>query len=79
MSNIPEHVKNSVKNTIGYHEAENKRDFNTGASIAFTRAEEHFSTLIDHLNKEIQRLKLEAAGYGDELKTIANILNKYSE
>lgn len=76
---IPNHIKDSVLNTVGYSEALNKNSFVVGAQVAFDKAEDYYTPLLDSLTKRIAKLYAEKDEAIKELTTVSNILTKYSD
>ncbi len=72
-------IELEAKDTIGYYEAENKESFMVGVSVAFGKIK------IRHDN-EMAALKTQLGGYKSlyedaiaDLKTLASIINRYSD
>jgi hypothetical protein len=74
-----ERIELEAKGTIGYSEAENKESFMVGVSVAFSKAEEHYKREIENLKGQAQRYKSFYENATNDLKTLASIVNRYSE
>ena len=76
---IRERIELEAKGTIGYSEAENKESFLVGVSVAFSKTEEHYEREIENLKKQIVGYKSMYENANNDLKTLASIVNRYSE
>lgn len=70
-------IERDIKNTVGYNEADNKKDFMVGASVAISKLEAHYESLISSLNIKITLLTKTEQELYDDLTTLTTILNKY--
>ncbi len=76
---LRERIELEAKSTIGYSEAENKESFLVGVSVAFSKTEEHYEREIENLKKQIVGYKSMYENVNNDLKTLASIVNRYSE
>jgi hypothetical protein len=76
---LRERIELEAKSTIGYSEAENKESFLVGVSVAFSKAEEHYEREIENLKRQVQGYKSSYENATNDLKTLASIVNRYSE
>jgi hypothetical protein len=76
---IPKHVKDAIKNTVGYSEAENKPNYLMGASVAFMKAEDHYAEIIKGLQLSLKRAENELAHVKKDMRTLVNIVTKYQQ
>jgi prefoldin subunit 5 len=76
---LRERIELEAKSTIGYSEAKNKKSFMVGVSVAFSKAEEHYEREIETLKKQVQGYKSIYEIATNDLKTLASIVNRYSE
>jgi hypothetical protein len=76
---LRERIELEAKSTIGYSEAENKESFLVGVSVAFSKTEEHYEREIENLKKQIVGYKSMYENANNDLKTLASIVNRYSE
>lgn len=74
---IPDTIKGSVKDSVGYAEAQNKSDFMVGASVAFHRSEDYFEGQIKSLTTQLSYAVSERDTLREDIKTIVTIFNKY--
>lgn len=74
---VPEHIKNAVKDSVGYSEAANKESFMIGASVAFSRSEDFYKSTIEFLTSQLEGWKKSCESVDEDMKTIVKILNKY--
>ncbi len=74
---IPEDIKASVKNRVGYIEAENKNSFITGSEVSFSIAEEYFAEQILSLKREIMVQDNELRKVNEDISTIVRIFHRY--
>lgn len=74
---IPEKIKEGIKNTVGYNETENKKSFSVGADVAFSISERFYKEHIENLQKELDSYKKSYESANTDLITITQILNKY--
>lgn len=79
MEGLREKIEKEVKETVGYKEAENKDSFMTGVSVTFTRASEIYEKDIEKLKGILENYKSSFISRDKDLRTISNILNKYSD
>lgn len=75
---IPKHIKDGVKNSIGYVEAENIKSFMAGASVAFSRAEEHFSETYKIITFQRDQWEKAYKELHKDMLTLVSIINKYT-
>lgn len=75
---IPKHVKDSVKNSVGYSEATNKEAFLIGASVAFSRSEEFYESTIKSLTSQLENWKSSCESVTDDIKTLVGVIDKYN-
>ena len=68
-------VELEVKDTIGYNEAENKKSFMTGVSVAISKIEVKY----ENLQLQLKCAKQNGEMYEKDLKTFASIVDRYSE
>lgn len=76
---LRERIELEAKGTIGYSEAQNKESFMVGASVAFLKTEEHYEREIENLKKQVEGYKSSCENATNDLKTLASIVNRYSE
>jgi hypothetical protein len=76
---LRQRIELEAKGTIGYSEAENKESFLVGVSVAFSKTEEHYEREIENLKKQIVGYKSMYENVNNDLKTLASIVNRYSE
>lgn len=74
---VPNHIKEDVKNSVGYSEAVNKESFMIGASVAFSRSEDFYKSTIESLTTQLNGWKHSCESVDADMKTIVTILNKY--
>lgn len=72
-------IESYAKNTVGYLEASSKESFMVGVSVAFSKTEEHYEKTIEDLNWQIKQYKSRYEDARNDLKTLAEIINRYSE
>lgn len=77
MTKIEDHIKNSIKDTIGYSEASNKESFIIGAQVAFRKAEEYFFNSLKVLNDQRDMYKKAYENTKKDMDTIVSIFKKY--
>jgi hypothetical protein len=76
---LRQRIELEAKGTIGYSEAENKESFLVGVSVAFSKTEEHYEREIENLKKQIVGYKSMYENVNNDLKTLASIVNRYSD
>lgn len=72
-------VELEAKDTVGYNEAENKKSFMTGVSVAISKLEVKYEERIKKLELQLKYAKEDGETYCKDLKTLASILGRYSE
>lgn len=72
-------IELAAKETIGFQEASNKESFMVGISVALSKAEEHYEKELTQLRNQIENYKSACSTYMTDLKTLATIVNRYSE
>jgi hypothetical protein len=72
-------VELEAQNTIGYAEAVNKESFMTGVSVAISKLEIKYKRQIEELEQQLKYTKINSETYEKDLKTLASIVNRYSE
>lgn len=77
--NIPEHVKQSAFNTLGYKEAENKESFTVGASVAFQLAQNHYQEEIRVLKQRLQYMGDERDSVRADITHLSKIVKRYMD
>lgn len=75
---LPDGIKNIVKDTVGYAEAENKESFNVGASVAFSKAEDYYEKIIKDLVMQRDGYKSAAEQYRSDLTNLSTIIKRYT-
>lgn len=76
---LRERIELEAKGTIGYSEAQNKESFMVGVSVAFSKAEQHYEREIEKLKRQIERYMSSYENATGDLKTLASIINRYSD
>lgn len=74
-----EQVELEAKNTVGYNEAENKKSFMTGVSVAISKLEVKYEEKIKNLELRLKYANQNIETYKKDLKTLASIVDRYSE
>jgi hypothetical protein len=72
-------IELKTKDTIGYSEAENKKSFMRGVSVAISKMEDVYNDKIKNLELQLKYTKENGETYKKDLKTLASIIDKYSE
>ena len=72
-------IESKAKDTIGYNEAENKKSFMTGVSVAISKMEDEYNEKIKNLELQLKYAKENGETYKKDLKTLASIVDRYSE
>lgn len=72
-------IELEVKGTVGYHEAVNKECFMTGVSVALSKAKAHYDLEIAELKRQVDGYKSSYEVAAGDLKTLASIVNRYSD
>lgn len=72
-------IELATKDTIGYSEAINKESFMVGVSVALFKAEENYEKELTQLRNQIENYKSACNTYITDLKTLATIVNRYSD
>jgi hypothetical protein len=72
-------VELEVKETVGYSEADDKKSFMTGVSVAISKLEIKYKRQIEGLEQQLKYSKINSETYEKDLKTLASIVNRYSE
>ncbi len=75
---IPKHITEGVKNSVGYAECDDKASFFIGSNVAFARSEEFYAPIIKALQENVQMWKLAYETVNTDMSTIVNTLSKYS-
>ncbi len=75
---ITKEIKDSVKDTIGYIESENKESFIIGTQVAFKKSEKFYEDIIKDLEQSVKNYKSALLKVDSDMRTIVNIFNKYS-
>jgi archaellum component FlaC len=76
---LRQRIELEAKDTVGYSEAENKESFMVGLSVAFSKTEEHYEKEMENLKRQVQGYKSSYENATNDLKTLASIVNRYSE
>jgi len=74
---ISQYVKESVKQTMGYIESENKKSFEVGAEVAFYKAEEFYKDTIKGMQNQIDNYKFSYENVKKDITTISDIIENY--
>ena len=72
-------VELEVKDTVGYNEAENKKSFMTGVSVAISKLEVKYEEQINNLVLQLRYANQNSEMYKKDLKSLTSIIQKYSE
>lgn len=72
-------IELEAKRTVGYLEASSKESFMVGVSVACLKAEAHYEREIENLKKQVEGYKSSYENATNDLKTLASIVNRYSE
>jgi hypothetical protein len=72
-------VELEAKETVGYSEAVNKESFMTGVSVAISKLEIKYKHQIEQLEQQLKYSKINSETYEKDLKTLASIVNRYSD
>jgi hypothetical protein len=76
---IPKHVKEAIKDTVGYSEAKNQQNYLMGASVAFMKAEDHYAEIIKRLEHSLKYTNEELEEVKQDMRTLVNIITKYQD
>ena len=76
---LKKRIELATKDTVGYSEASNKESFMVGVSVALSKAEEHYEKELTQLRNQIENYKSACNTYITDLKTLATIVNRYSD
>ncbi len=76
--NTETHIMQEVTNTVGYHESENKKEFEKGAKVAISKAIDYYEPQIKLLKDQVEYWKGKYESCEKDFFTLAAILNKYS-
>ena len=72
-------ITRKAKDTVGYDEAQNKESFLIGVSVGGSKAEEIYMEEIKQLGIQVNSWKAAFENRDKDIRTIASILNKYTE
>jgi len=75
---IPQHIKDSVKTTVGYSEAADKESFMIGASVGLGRAERFYAPIIETLKEQLNSRTADFERVDTDMRTIANLIQQYT-
>ncbi len=70
-------IVENAKNTIGYLEASNKKDFITGVQVGFFLVIKEYDKKIEYLENILKAEKSLSSQYHEDLKTLSSIIGKY--
>ena len=76
---IPKYIKEAVKGTVGYSEAENKHSFMAGCMVAFRKSEDYFESQIKTLTNQLEMQKRLSETVTKDIKTLVGIISKYQD
>jgi hypothetical protein len=74
---IPKYIKENLKTLLGYAEAEDKKSFETGANMAFYKAEEFYKDKIKSLETNLENYKKAYDSTRQEIADIANFFKAH--
>lgn len=72
-------VEKEVKGTVGFKEAEDKKSFMTGVSVAISKMENKYAKEIEKLKIQLKYANINAETYKKDLTNLSSIITKYSE
>jgi hypothetical protein len=72
-------VELEAKDTMGYIEADDKKSFMTGVSVAISKLEIKYKHQIEQLEQQLKYSKINSETYEKDLKTLSSIINRYSD
>ncbi len=76
---IPKEIKDSVKDTVGYSESNDKESFIIGATVSFSKSENYYTPIIESLQKQVEHFKNQYELVTNDFKTVVKIFNKYNQ
>lgn len=76
---IPQTVKDAVKETVGYNECGNKGAFLIGANVAFRKAESFYQREIETLTVQRDGYKMSFENVNSDMKLLTSIIEKHTE
>ena len=76
-SEYRELIERVVKDTVGYSEAENKKSFMIGVSVAISKYEEVLGEQIETLSRNVEFYKKAYESVTKDITTIVKIFNQY--
>lgn len=65
--------------TAGYSEAQDKKSFMVGVSVALSKAETHYEEEIKLLKMQVDYYKSHCDIYAKDLSTLTSIISRYTE
>lgn len=71
-------IESKSKDTAGYNEAESKKSFMTGVSVAISKMEDEFNEKIKNFKLQLKYANENGETYKKDLKTLASIIDRYS-
>lgn len=71
--------ESKIKNTVGYNEADNKKSFIDGAMVAHNLLKQEHEEKIGYYQHSYKAFSDERDKYLNDLKTLANLITKYSD
>lgn len=73
------YLENQCKDTVGYAEAENKKSFMTGVSVALSKAGVFYEAKLKQQTRLVEIWKKEYENSIEDLRTLSKLIKKYSD
>lgn len=76
---ITHRLLEDARNTVGYHESDNKDEFMKGADVAISKAQTLYEAKIKALEQDRDRWTRDYHEVKKDMLVLCNIINKYSD
>jgi predicted phage-related endonuclease len=70
-------ILRDIKNSVGYSESKNKKEFLSGANVGIHNCELYYNEKLEKILKELESYKRLSNNLDNDLKQIVTIFNKY--